>query len=696
MADNVDQLIIEIRAETRQLRKGLDKVNKQLSKTEKKTKGANSAFKKMKAALVAVGAAAIITRIVEINRTFEDLEATLRAVTGSAEAATKSFELIRAFTSSTTFQIEEVAQAFITLKQAGIVPTSDALMDFGNFAAGMGKSITQLAQAAFNATTGEMEMLKQFGVIARQQGDKITVTFDGTTKTIERSGEAIVDYLRSIGREKFPTAIEERFNTLSGAISNLNDQVSEFGVSIGDGVGGFGLRQGFIDLAKASASLLETLRPIGQVLGVIIHLISELIVVVIKAVDGFFILTRALLDITNWFSLFKGFLDGSINSWDTFVDAVRGGTSDLDELDKKIEDLLKTGGDFRTLFSQAEEKDYKLFLELRKQVEKTRSGVKDLIEKDFARLRAIVGKTVEAQLTMDVAQAVTKAGELKDKLHELRESGADAEAIREVQNEIRNLSIGKFVGRGDNEFFQINEGEIKKRRQAFTRALLGVDSIEEFITEITENTDILKEDLNETSKTFGEALAPAIQSASMAFTSDFVDALMSGQDALATFKDFARNIVAQIITIFLQMAVVNKILNAIFHSSGLGLGGANFEKLPTTGSAGGFDGVVGNWGKNAGGGTVQKGRPTLVGERGAEIFVPNTGGIIMNNMNSRNALGGGTPVIVNQSVNFSTGVVPTVRAEVQKMLPQISDVTKGAVLEAAMRGGAFRRGLQGG
>ena len=51
---------------------------------------------------------------------------------------------------------------------------------------------------------------------------------------------------------------------------------------------------------------------------------------------------------------------------------------------------------------------------------------------------------------------------------------------------------------------------------------------------------------------------------------------------------------------------------------------------------------------------------------------------------------------VNQSINFATGVVPTVRAEVTKMLPQIADVTKGAVLESAMRGGAYARGLRRG
>lgn len=85
----------------------------------------------------------------------------------------------------------------------------------------------------------------------------------------------------------------------------------------------------------------------------------------------------------------------------------------------------------------------------------------------------------------------------------------------------------------------------------------------------------------------------------------------------------------------------------------------------------------------------------MVGERGAEIFVPNTGGTIMNNMNSRNAMGG-QAVNIYQNVNFSTGIVPTVRAEVMSMLPQIAEVTKGAVQESAMRGGSFRRSLIGG
>ena len=202
-----------------------------------------------------------------------------------------SFDLIRKFTATTTFQVEEVADAFIRLKQAGVTPTSEVLLDFGNLAAGMGRSITQLSQAAFNATTGEMEMLKQFGVIARIDGDKIRATFNGITTEIGRSGDEVIAFLRSIGREEFPTAIAERANTLTGAISNLQDSVSEFFVAIGEG----GLKDALSDLAKQFKVILDQNRPlanaIGKVLGGVFTILGHIIGAVL---DNLHLLVAAL------------------------------------------------------------------------------------------------------------------------------------------------------------------------------------------------------------------------------------------------------------------------------------------------------------------------------------------------------------------------------------------------------------------
>ena len=169
----------------------------------------------------------------------------------------------------------------------------------------------------------------------------------------------------------------------------------------------------------------------------------------------------------------------------------------------------------------------------------------------------------------------------------------------------------------------------------------------------------------------------SIVSTSHAFTNDFVGALMEGESALDSFKNFAKNIVQQIIATFIQMAIVNRILNSIFN-----LSGTNALPEITIGAAGG--------------GTLQANRPMLVGERGPELFMPNTGGTLLNNMNTQNAMGGGGGITVVQNNNFAMGVESTARAEIRKMLPQIAETSKAAVFEAAARGGSFRKGLLGG
>jgi len=53
--------------------------------------------------------------------------------------------------------------------------------------------------------------------------------------------------------------------------------------------------------------------------------------------------------------------------------------------------------------------------------------------------------------------------------------------------------------------------------------------------------------------------------------------------------------------------------------------------------------------------------------------------------------GGGAGVVVNQTINVTTGVQQTVRAEIQSMMPRIAEETKMAVANAKIRGGAYGR-----
>jgi phage-related minor tail protein len=87
------------------------------------------------------------------------------------------------------------------------------------------------------------------------------------------------------------------------------------------------------------------------------------------------------------------------------------------------------------------------------------------------------------------------------------------------------------------------------------------------------------------------------------------------------------------------------------------------------------------------GGPVSAGSPYLVGERGPELMIPSRSGTIIPN----NKLGGGGGVVVNQTINVSTGVQQTVRAEIKQLMPQIADSAKAAVVDAKRRGGSYGR-----
>ena len=95
-------------------------------------------------------------------------------------------------------------------------------------------------------------------------------------------------------------------------------------------------------------------------------------------------------------------------------------------------------------------------------------------------------------------------------------------------------------------------------------------------------------------------------------------------------------------------------------------------------------------GEFAGGGTVQQGSPTLVGERGPELFVPNSAGAIRTNADTKKTfVNSGANVV--QNLNFAVGVTNTVRAEVMNMLPAIQQSTIQAVADAKQRGGKFSK-----
>jgi phage-related minor tail protein len=82
----------------------------------------------------------------------------------------------------------------------------------------------------------------------------------------------------------------------------------------------------------------------------------------------------------------------------------------------------------------------------------------------------------------------------------------------------------------------------------------------------------------------------------------------------------------------------------------------------------------------------------LMGEAGPEAILPLSRGPD-GKLGVMARGGGGSQVIVQQTINISAGVAQTVRAEMLGLLPRFKEQALAGVIEANSRGGAARRGL---
>jgi ElaB/YqjD/DUF883 family membrane-anchored ribosome-binding protein len=152
------------------------------------------------------------------------------------------------------------------------------------------------------------------------------------------------------------------------------------------------------------------------------------------------------------------------------------------------------------------------------------------------------------------------------------------------------------------------------------------------------------------------------------FETGFMDIVKGTKSVKDAFRQMAIDIIAQLY----RVLVVQRIVGSFDAAAGTG-----------TGIVGGIMKLAGNIFR-ANGGSVSGNKPYIVGERGPEMFIPNRSGTVIPNKNM-----GGGGVVVQQTINVTTGVQQTVRNEIQTLLPQIAEASKAAVLDARRRGGSF-------
>lgn len=253
-----------------ELKSEVDNVSKSVTKSNeesvKSTNKMSSAFSDVGKTLAAVFTVDLLInfgkQILATTVEFQKMEAVLTTALGSNSAAKAAMDQIVDFASSTPFQVNELTDSFVKLANRGFVPTMEQMRQMGDVASSVGKSFDQLTEAILDAQTGEFERLKEFGIKASAQGDVVQFTFKGITTEVAKSDKAIQEYILSLGNlEGVAGSMEAISKTTGGAISNLEDNITQLFKNIGDS------SSGFINwFVKDLNNVISSLRNMGEIM----------------------------------------------------------------------------------------------------------------------------------------------------------------------------------------------------------------------------------------------------------------------------------------------------------------------------------------------------------------------------------------------------------------------------------------------
>lgn len=203
------------------------------------------------AGALAGGFALLGKSAISSSATMEGYLTSMETIEGSAEKAKASMDWIKEFAKKTPYELDGVTEAFIKLKGYGIDPiANNTLTTLGDMASAMNKPLDQAVEAFADASTFEFERLKEFGIKAKQEGDKVTFSWTENnkemSKSVKKTATDVRKFLLETAGRRFGGAMDKQSKTFNGMMSNLKDSWSDFQRRIGE--------KGFFEVVKSQLS----------------------------------------------------------------------------------------------------------------------------------------------------------------------------------------------------------------------------------------------------------------------------------------------------------------------------------------------------------------------------------------------------------------------------------------------------------
>lgn len=222
------------------------KIRKENKKTAVSFNDVSKSASLLKGALAGIITGAFLTGVANVTKGNEKIIASFNAITDDSAQARIAFEEFNGLSRNMTQSFDEITQSVLTLGKTGIKPTTDMISMLGSIADGTGKSLSTVTESVSNAIMGELGGLKQLGVVAVKEGEKLRVTFKGNSQLIENNAESIKGYIQGIAKSDFAGITEQQMNGLTGAFKRIGDAWGDFLFSFGDSGLGDVIKEGVL------------------------------------------------------------------------------------------------------------------------------------------------------------------------------------------------------------------------------------------------------------------------------------------------------------------------------------------------------------------------------------------------------------------------------------------------------------------
>ena len=595
-----------------------DKTKQALNGVQKGLDKVKGAVFNLRNAFLGLGAGLVIRNLINTGKELENLQVRLKFLLKDTNEGAKAFDNMVKFASKVPFSLEEIQSGSGIL--ATVTDNADDLQKMlqitGNVASVTGldfRTTAEQIQRSFSAGIGSADLFREKGV-RNMLGFKA-----GATVSIEDTVKAFEKVFGKGGR--FGKATDDLAQTFTGTLSMIGDKIFSFKKTILEAGLFESLKKEFGALDKFleenSKQIDRIAEDIGIALGFAVKKVADAVVVMKNNMNAFKNLIMILISV-KVVTLFTNLAFAITN----------------------VAKAMMTFG-FATLFTKG-----------------GLLGIAKAIAKGGAIFVAFKGME---KLFDDMADG------FKDFKHEVKNSLPDARDLHKVMVQTKKsvVDIAKVedaIAKAKEKQAQLQSfifSEQNKKRLKFHE--LEAEGVEKFKKQNDVAGQVL-EKLKQQNSEF--SLSSEILSTINSFTSkvsrSIAEAVVLGKSLNMSFKELAQNllvdVLAKMIERIMLLTIEKFIIEKIFKQDKDKLAmeknitkekqkqvALQFLLMAMGGGGGGSGGLK----LFASGGAVRKGQPTIVGERGAELFIPNSSGQITQ---SARGTGGGA-VNVNFTIN---------------------------------------------